>query len=166
MKPHRDIRENLVHPEHETLSKIEWDFFLTIHPLAEHSVLVYKSAIGERERERLLRDFFRLLRGRLKLRDKDLYWVGTSEEEGKGGIPHVHALLKLRSARAKSCLHKVGEVAERCFLEMSSSARPLDCRLDPVKSTAESYDRVASYLAKRDGERKEKSFWFSAWFDA
>jgi hypothetical protein len=166
MEPHKDSRKNLTHPEHDTLSKIEWDFFITIHPLAENSALFFKSERGEKEREKLLRDFFRFLRAGLKLREKDLFWVGTSEECGKGGIPHVHALLELRSERAKQCRENVEDAAQHCFREMSTNSRPLDCRLDPVKPTEESFDRVASYLAKRDGGREEKSFWFSTWFDA
>lgn len=166
MEPHKDSRKNLTHPEHDTLSKIEWDFFITIHPLIENSLLCFKSERGEREREKLLRDFLRFLRAGLKLREKDLFWVGTSEQCGKGGIPHVHALLKLRSEKAKKCLLQVSKLAENCFEKMSTNSRPLDFRVDRVGRSQDDFDRVASYLAKRDGERGEKSFWFSTWFDA
>lgn len=166
MIPYKDNRDYLAHPEHHALSEIKWDFFITIHPLAQNSVLLFKSERGEKERETLLRDFFRFLRAGLKLREKDLFWVGTSEECGKGGSPHVHALLELRSERAKQCREKVETAAQRCFWEMSTNSRPLDCRLDPVKPVEVSFDRIASYLAKRDGARGEKSFWFSTWFDA
>lgn len=155
-----DEQNRLTHPEYYRLKEMDWHFFLTIHPYGKGNPLSRKDHFGEAERVRFARQFMNFLRTRLRLRDKDLFWVATSEEEGKLHNAHLHILLRFRKGKMPS-LHYFRGTATRCLAEMRKDWGGLDGRWVPVGRSTVDRERVASYFAKKDGWKDEKLFWFS-----
>lgn len=163
--PYRDKREKLTHSEHYSLRESNWDYFITIRPEADSSSIARRTENGEIMREKFVRRFMNFLRAGLKLREREMFWVGTSEQEGFGKVPHMHILLELRSKRAIS-ESEIQKAVRLCLERMMPTSGPLNHRTDSVGNAEEDRCRVASYFAKHDGIRHDKSFWFSTWFDA
>lgn len=156
----RDRFGKQTHPEHFTLSKKDWHYFISIRPENPDGLLSQKAEWGERRREEFVRLFLNFLRAKLKLRTRDFEWVATSEEEGDVKIPHVHILLKFKPNALIKISPNFNSTARNCVRNMERRYGNLDADFRRVGATGEDNERVSSYLCKVDGRRREKSFWY------
>ena len=153
-------------PECWPLSKENWDYFFTIHPLEGRPLAWKENDRGDWERKHFTYRFINFLQAKLKIKKREYFWVATVEEEGKGKIPHLHFIFRFNAEefekRSKAIPDKllVENTFKLCLSEMKEGFGSLDARIDQIKATEEDKNKVVSYFTKQDGFRKEKQFYW------
>jgi hypothetical protein len=152
--------ENNLHPEYYALSKLSYNYFITIKETTDNGLFTAIGGNAESFRIETVNSFMNYFRSRLRLRAKEIVWVWC-EEYGISQCGHVHILVKILKEERRDVV-EMADCSEFRLPKYKSLLFDID--VQSIGNSTNDQEKVVSYFCKKEARYKEKKFLFSPKF--
>lgn len=156
----KKYKDENIHPEYFGLSKLPYNYFVTIKESTNNHLFCGAGRNSESFRKMACGLFVDFFRRKLKLRSNELIWVAC-EEYGTSECGHVHILVSIFKKKPRDFL---GSNNWSEFKLPAYGSLRFDIVVQSVGQSTSEQKNVVSYFCKKEYGYPEKMFWFSDGF--